>query len=172
MVTKPRQSNSLAKDHQVFLPEYRTQLAIPYRTEHLYVAIRNHVFNVKHIFFFSFRELTTVTRWHAPRLACSVYILLDVLAGSLSRSAVYYLTHSMEQSPSWVPNRYRAIQEIPSPRLHPTFKDPCHCYPPNYAWVLQVVSFPQKSSPQSCMNLSCHLNIPHAPFSFNSPWFH
>jgi hypothetical protein len=39
MVTKVRQSKSLAKDQQVFLLACRTQLAIPYTAEHLYITI-------------------------------------------------------------------------------------------------------------------------------------
>ena len=59
---------------------------------------------------------------------------------------------------------------VPPPHLpHPTFEDSFYYYPPNYAWVFQVASFPQKPPPQSCMNLSCHPNIPHAPLSFHSP---
>ena len=63
----------------------------------------------------------------------------------------------------WSRVRPEYLAEIPSPRPHPNFEDPFYYYPPYYAWVFQVVSFSQKSPPQSCTNLSCHPNIPHAP---------
>jgi hypothetical protein len=84
---------------------------------------------------------------------------------------VYLLTYSMEQSPSWESNRFSASQEIPrilwfitaftrarhlslswassiqSTTPHPTSWRSILYYPPIYAWVSQVVSFPQVSPP-------------------------
>ena len=42
-------------------------------------------------------------------------------------------------------------------------EDPVRYCPPIYAWVFQVVSFPQVSSPKPCMQLSCPLYVSHAP---------
>ena len=36
----------------------------------------------------------------------------------------------------------------------PLLENPSECYPPIYAWVLQVVSFPKVSSPKTCIRLS------------------
>ena len=111
----------------------------------------------------------------------------------------YLLTYSMEQSPSWEANRFSASQEIPrilwNPKVHyrshkcpasvPTLSqlDPVltpishflkvHLNPPNYAWVSQVVSFPQVSPPKPCIRVSSYLYALHAPpisiFSILSP---
>ena len=57
-----------------------------------------------------------------------------------------------------------------SPCFHiPLSKD----YPPIYAWVSQVVSFPQVSSPETCIRLSFPPYVLHTPpisfFSIRSP---
>jgi hypothetical protein len=96
-----------------------------------------------------------------------------------------YITNYMEQSPSSEANRSSAIQEIPRMlwnlkiyyRIHKNLppvpvlshidavrapltllRDPFQYYPPIYARVFQVVSFPQVSPLKPCM----HLYSPHA----------
>ena len=98
-----------------------------------------------------------------------------------SRSAPDTLINSMEQCPSWEANRPLATQEIPAfyaPRRFITefttarhlslswasliqsmppislLEDPFQYYPPTYAWVTQVVSFRQVSTPKHCPQLS------------------
>jgi len=103
-------------------------------------------------------------------------------------------TYSIQQSPSWEANRFSASQEIPrilgnkgslphsqvpatclypepvrsSPYPHTLLpEDPS--YPPIYAWVSQVVSFLQVSSPKRCIRLSFPPYALHAqPISFFS----
>jgi hypothetical protein len=83
----------------------------------------------------------------------------------------------MEQSPSGEANRFAASQELPpiwwSPKVHyrirkcppPVYPEPAQSspyphiplpedrsdYPPIYAWVSPVVSFPQVSPPKPCI---------------------
>ena len=40
-------------------------------------------------------------------------------------------------------------------------EDSFYYYPPIYAWVFQVISFPQVSPPKSCMRLSCPSHVLH-----------
>ena len=107
----------------------------------------------------------------------------------------YLLTHSMEQSHSWEANRFAASPKIPrilwNPKVHyrihkcpppvPILSqlDPVHCptshflkihlyyYPPIYAWVSPVVSFPQVSPPKPRTRLSWLPYVLHAtPISY------
>ena len=91
------------------------------------------------------------------------------------------LTNSMDQSPSWEANRSSATQEIPrilwNPKIHyrinknppyvlswadpsspcphiPLPEDSFYYCPSIYAWVIQVVYFPQVSPLKPCMHLS------------------
>ena len=51
-----------------------------------------------------------------------------------------------------------------SPYPHiPLPEDPFYYYPPIYAWVFQVVSFPQVSTPQPCVRPSSPPYVLHAP---------
>ena len=112
--------------------------------------------------------------------------------------ALLLLHYSMEQSPSWEANRFSASHEIPrilwNPKVHyriykcpppvpilsqinilntpiPLPEDPTKYYPPIYAWVLQAVSFPQVSPPQSCIHLYSPPYVLHAPTTpFSSIW--
>ena len=61
-----------------------------------------------------------------------------------------------------------------SPYTHIQFpEDPSQYYHPIYAWVTQVVSFPQVSTPEPCIRISSHPNTLHDPpiplFSILSP---
>ena len=96
----------------------------------------------------------------------------------------------MEQSPSWEAKKFSASQEFPriwrtrrfitaftrarhfvlvlshiSPAHAPIpfLEDPFYCCSLIYAWVFQVVSFPQVSPPKSCI----HLSSP--PYVFRAP---
>jgi hypothetical protein len=52
-------------------------------------------------------------------------------------------------------------RSIPCPHILLT-EDPSYCYPPIYAWVSQVDSFPQVSSPKPCLKLSSPPYVLHA----------
>jgi len=106
------------------------------------------------------------------------------------------ITYSTEQSPSWEANRFSASPEIPrilrnqkvyyrvynSPPPVPVLNqinpvhapNPTSCwsnYPPIYAWVFQVISFPQVSPPKPCILLSSPPRVLHAPpTAFLSIW--
>jgi hypothetical protein len=76
------------------------------------------------------------------------------------------LPHS--QQPATCPNPEPAQS---SPRPIPRLEDPFSYYPPIYAWVSQVVVFPQVSPPKSRMHLSFPPYMLHAPpISFFSIW--
>ena len=104
----------------------------------------------------------------------------------------YLLTHSVEQGPSWEANWFSASQEIPrilwNPKVHyrvyksppavlilsqmnpvhaptPLSEDRSYYYPPSYAWVFQVVSFPRVYQPKTCKHLSSPTYVLHAPQS-------
>ena len=98
------------------------------------------------------------------------------------------LTYSMVQSPSWEANWFAASQEIPRRFItalrhlslswasliksiypHPTFWRSIPYYPPIYAYVSPVVSFPPVYPPRPCTPLSPNPYVPHAqPISFFS----
>ena len=108
-----------------------------------------------------------------------------------SKMLTYLLTYSMEQSTSLEANRFSASQEIPrilwNPKVHyrshnclphvpilsqldPVHtphtllpEDPFEYFSPIYAWVSQVVSFPQVSPPKPCVRLSSPPYALHAP---------
>ena len=105
----------------------------------------------------------------------------------------YLLTYSMEESPSWEVNKFSASQEIPrilwNPKDYYRFykcpppvpilsqfcpvslpEDPSQ-YPPIYACIFLVVSFPRVSPPKPRMHLSSPpyaLHVP--PISFSLIW--
>ena len=60
-----------------------------------------------------------------------------------------------------------------SPHTHiPLPEDPSQYYPPIYAWVSPVVSFPQVSPPKPCTNLSPPPYALHAPpISYSITYF-
>jgi len=105
----------------------------------------------------------------------------------------------MQQSPSWEADRFSASQEIlrilwkrecslphslvrvtcpypgadqSSPYSHiQRPEDPPKYYPPIYAWVFEVVSFPQVSLPKPFIHLSSRRYVLHVlPISFFSIW--
>ena len=109
----------------------------------------------------------------------------------------YLRTNCMKQSPSSEGNRFSAGQEIPrilwnpegslshsqvpatcpcpeparsSPYAYiPLPENPSEYYPPIYAWVFPVVSFPQVSPPKRFIRLSSPPYVLHAPpISFSS----
>jgi len=117
---------------------------------------------------------------------CFIIIIIIIII-------IYLLTYSMEHSPSWEANRFAASQEIPrilwNPKVHYRIQncpqpvpilsqlDPVHIptshflkiHLPIYAWVSQVVSFPQVSPPKRCTRLfppPYALHVP--PISFFS----
>ena len=111
-----------------------------------------------------------------------------------------WLTNYMERSPAWEANRFSASQEVPRilwnlkvhyrihkcrppvpilsqinpvhgpPLPHPTLlRSVLMLY--SYAWVSQVVSFPQGFPPKPCIHLSFSPHVLHAPpISFFSIW--
>src|SRR5215470_8956476 len=60
------------------------------------------------------------------------------------------LPHSQELATCPYPE---PVQSSPCPPI-PLREDPFQYYPPIYAWVSQLVAFPQVSPPKSCMHLS------------------
>ena len=66
--------------------------------------------------------------------------------------------------------RYRT-HKSPQPALSSPFlkfqlpENLLQYYPPIYAWVFQVVSFPQVSPPQHCIHLSLPSHALHAPLT-------
>ena len=116
----------------------------------------------------------------------------------LSYLLTYLLILSMEQNPSWEANRFSTSQEIPlilwNPNVHyrvykspppvsslsqinspcplfPLPEDPSLYYNLIYAWVSQVVSFPQVSPPRSCTYSSSPSYMLHdLPISFFTIW--
>ena len=75
----------------------------------------------------------------------------------------------MEPEGSLLPSQFPATCPYPepapsSPYPHiPLPDDPSQYYPPVYAWVSQVVSFPQFSPPKPCIRLSPPAYVLHAP---------
>ena len=67
------------------------------------------------------------------------------------------LPHSQEPAMSPYPEPVDPVH-APLPLLY----DPCYYYPPIYAWVFQVVSFPQVSPPKSCTHPSYLPYVLHA----------
>jgi hypothetical protein len=57
------------------------------------------------------------------------------------------LQHSQEPATCPCPEPYQSSPCLPIPLL----EDPFKYYPPIYAWVFQVVSFPQVSPPKPCV---------------------
>jgi len=59
-------------------------------------------------------------------------------------------------------------QSSPCPYIPPS-EDPSYYYPPIYAWVIQVVSFPKVSPPKPCIHFFSPLYLLHTlPISFFS----
>jgi hypothetical protein len=110
-----------------------------------------------------------------PRSYCDLPCLLPACLFT------YFLTHSIQHSPSWESNRFSASQEIPHTLWNPKAHYCIHKCPPPvpflsqlnsfhtptshflkihlniiipYAWVSQVVSFTQVSPPKCCIHLS------------------
>ena len=71
--------------------------------------------------------------------------------GSLPHSQVHAICPYPE------PDRSSQYPHIPLPENSSLY------YPPIYAWVLQVVRFPQVSPPKPCVHLYCGPHILHAP---------
>ena len=67
------------------------------------------------------------------------------------------LPHSEEPFTCPYPEPYQSSQSIP------LFKDPFKYYQPIYAYVFQMVSFPQASPPKPYVNLSSFPFVLHAP---------
>ena len=63
----------------------------------------------------------------------------------------------------------RSIQSIPH---IPLLEEPSIYYSPIYAWVFQVVSFPQVSLPKPCVHLFSPTYVLHARPSHSSRFYH
>ena len=117
-------------------------------------------------------------------------------ASSCNKNLYTLLPYSTEQSPSQEANRFQLVKKSPifygnrgfitaftstrhlslssassiqSITPHPTFWRSIFILPPIYAWVSQVVSFPQGSPPKPCIHPSsppCRLHT--LPISFSS----
>ena len=100
-------------------------------------------------------------------------VLLEKLTGSQpvkkfptfhgTRNFTTSFTSACHLSLSWA----RSIQSMPP---IPLPEDPFEYYPPIYAWVFQVVSFPQGAPPKTCMHLFFPPYVLHASPSHSS-WF-
>ena len=112
------------------------------------------------------------------------------------RKRYYLLTYSMDQNPSWEANRFSASQEITNivwkPKVHyriykcpppvrvlsqispvhapkPLPENPSLYYPPIYASVFHVESFPQNSVHTSSLPHTCHMPRPSHSSRFDHP---
>jgi hypothetical protein len=106
-------------------------------------------------------KLTSCSTVLPQKLTDPQLVKLPAFYGTL-RSITAFTT-ARYLSLSWA----RAIQSLPP---HLTSWRSILNYPPIYAWVFQVVSFPQVSPPKSCMHLSPPPYVLHArPFHYS--WF-
>ena len=77
------------------------------------------------------------------------------------------LPHSQEPYPC---PHSESDRSGPSPNIQLP-EDTSYYYPPIYAWIFQVISFPQVSPPKPCIHLSSPPYVLHAPpISFFSLW--
>ena len=84
-------------------------------------------------------------------------VLLENLTGSqlVKKFSAFYGTRSFITA--FTTARHLSIPSHINPIHEPPFQipeDPSKYYPPIYAWVFQVVSFLQISTPKSCMHLA------------------
>ena len=82
----------------------------------------------------------------------------------------------MEPKGSLLHSQVRATCSYPEPAQSSPYpdiallEDPSEYYPPIYAWVFQMVSFPQFSTPKACVHFSSPLRSTCPPTSFFSIW--